>query len=386
MRYYTLLETRTGNVGDDYIFSACKNLLERYKGKYDYKVYHIKDQLEKNIDEINDSDAIILCGGPVYGSWKHTPFYPNYVKLTKNLGDIKIPIIPFGVGAFPSFDDLRGNKYFTNESIIALRFIHRNIKYSSVRDNITKKLVNDIDIPNVITTGCPTLFMSQKSKNDFKDRNNIENIAVSIAHGHFHDERFFIPSSHRLLDAVVKRAKDYKLIRPLRFIHKNINFYHNKNPIIRKNHSLLEAVAKRFEDCNLYCTLHGTGKGLGYDRIRKKVVEELGYEIIELNNLKKMDRTYNKIDLHIGFRVHAHIWFLSRHKPSFLIHEDGRGNGFSDTFQLKNDIDWLSSNFATKIINNVDKEIENGFQGFDNFNKQYLIYLNNMEEFMGGIP
>lgn len=382
MKYYILLETRTGNVGDDYILSACKNLLEHYKGRYNYEVYHIKDQLEKYIDEINDSDALILCGGPIYGSMEN-PFYPDYVKLTKNLEEIKIPIIPFGVGAFPSFDDLHGNKYFTDKSIVALRFIHRNIKYSSVRDNITKKLLNDLGLYNVITTGCPTLFMPHESRKKIGDI-NIKNIAVSVGHGHFHDKRLFVPN--RLSEATVKRVRDYKLIRPIRFIHKSINFDYNKNYVIKKNHSLLEAVAKRFGDCNLYCTLHGTGAGLGYDRIRKRVVEELGYEIIELKNLEEMDRRYNKIDLHIGFRVHAHIWFLSRHKPSFLIHEDGRGKAFSDTFQLKNDIDWLSSDFATKIINNADKEIENRFSGFNNFNKQYLTYLNNMEEFMGSIP
>lgn len=41
---------------------------------------------------------------------------------------------------------------------------------------------------------------------------------------------------------------------------------------------------------------------------------------------------YDNIDIHVGFRLHAHIWFLRTRKPSLLLGEDGRGMGHLYTF------------------------------------------------------
>jgi len=40
-----------------------------------------------------------------------------------------------------------------------------------------------------------------------------------------------------------------------------------------------------------------------------------------------MQRVYEDFDLHIGYRVHAHLYFLSRRIPSILLSEDVRGSG-----------------------------------------------------------
>ena len=39
---------------------------------------------------------------------------------------------------------------------------------------------------------------------------------------------------------------------------------------------------------------------------------------------------YNQVDLHIGYRVHAHIYMSSINKLSILISEDGRGKAQRD--------------------------------------------------------
>ena len=43
---------------------------------------------------------------------------------------------------------------------------------------------------------------------------------------------------------------------------------------------------------------------------------------------------YNDCDLHIGFRVHAHIYNLSMRNISILIEEDGRGAGVNEALGL----------------------------------------------------
>lgn len=42
---------------------------------------------------------------------------------------------------------------------------------------------------------------------------------------------------------------------------------------------------------------------------------------------------YKKIDLHIGFRLHGHLWFLRNRKPSILIAEDARSYSYLRTFK-----------------------------------------------------
>ena len=44
---------------------------------------------------------------------------------------------------------------------------------------------------------------------------------------------------------------------------------------------------------------------------------------------------YSNCDLHIGYRVHAHVFMTSIKKPSILIKEDGRGEGMSEVIEGK---------------------------------------------------
>ena len=46
-------------------------------------------------------------------------------------------------------------------------------------------------------------------------------------------------------------------------------------------------------------------------------------EVIDVSYDEKKIDMYLDFDLHIGYRVHAHIYFLSKSKPSILLHEDG---------------------------------------------------------------
>lgn len=45
--------------------------------------------------------------------------------------------------------------------------------------------------------------------------------------------------------------------------------------------------------------------------------------------------TYEECDIHIGYRVHAHIYNLSQRRRSILIQEDGRGSGVNQALGLR---------------------------------------------------
>lgn len=71
--------------------------------------------------------------------------------------------------------------------------------------------------------------------------------------------------------------------------------------------------------------------------VNVKLRRELEDMRIEIHNIAygcEGFRNYDECDLHIGYRVHAHIYNLSRRKRSILIEEDVRGAGVNHALGL----------------------------------------------------
>lgn len=60
------------------------------------------------------------------------------------------------------------------------------------------------------------------------------------------------------------------------------------------------------------------------------------YVIEDISGSKEGFKQYDECDLHIGFRVHAHIYNISMGNPSILINEDARGAGVNDALGIRN--------------------------------------------------
>lgn len=58
-----------------------------------------------------------------------------------------------------------------------------------------------------------------------------------------------------------------------------------------------------------------------------RAAEALGGRVLDLSGSVEKLRAYDRCDIHIGYRVHAHLYFSSLHRPSFLVAEDVRGLG-----------------------------------------------------------
>lgn len=143
-------------------------------------------------------------------------------------------------------------------------------------------------------------------------------------------------------------------------------------------------------------------------------VKKLKYEVIDMSGSAANACLYDAIDVHIGYRVHSHIYFLSSGKPSFLIPEDSRGWGILETIRtpsilwvpgilsavklqwkvlrvlrrifpinmrgtLYYNLQWClhrgMENVASEIFDVVRDEIERGFSGFrevDDIIKSYF--------------
>ncbi len=83
-----------------------------------------------------------------------------------------------------------------------------------------------------------------------------------------------------------------------------------------------------------------------------QTASELGYEVMDTSYGLENVSFYEECDLHVGYRVHGHIYFLAKRKPSFLIHEDGRGRGASEALGLPGIQGWertLAGRVAAKV-------------------------------------
>ena len=106
---------------------------------------------------------------------------------------------------------------------------------------------------------------------------------------------------------------------------------------IWQNTKLLKMTRKTFPDARIVMTFHrgiwpdkhtSLKSGTGYLimcflaklLVRKVEIRDVAYDLDRID-------FYKDFDYHLGYRVHAHLYFLSKRLPSLLINEDGRGVG-----------------------------------------------------------
>ena len=101
---------------------------------------------------------------------------------------------------------------------------------------------------------------------------------------------------------------------------------------------MLSMLANLFPDAKKICSFHrGVGATDSYtaqaderrNRKTETIAKDHGFEILDLAFSPDKLSVYDDCDLHVGYRVHGHLYFLSRRKPSLLLEEDGRGYSLS---------------------------------------------------------
>jgi hypothetical protein len=111
-----------------------------------------------------------------------------------------------------------------------------------------------------------------------------------------------------------------------------------------------------------------------YARLRERL-EAASYEAADLAaDLASMERLYGSAALHVGWRLHAHLFCLSRRQVSFLLEEDCRGRGASEALGVRGVRSWrvrsrlgLRRGLAHRpeavpeVLAFIEEELENGF-------------------------
>lgn len=294
--YFITLTGAKKNIGDFLITYRCERLLEKFQPDVELVKLPHWQQLDKYLDLINNSKGIIIFGGPGY----QKNMYPGVYKLTRNLDDIKVPIIPLGLGwkGIPGDFETLQNYRFNDTSLKLLTKMVQNKRQISCRDYYTAQALRNNGIEAVSMTGCPVWYNLSYIGEEMTQTSNIKKIVYTPA-----------------------QMKE--------FASQSID--------------IMKVLKELFPKAEIYCSFH---RGIGtkdeftpdWDventQVLAKKATELGLIAVDTAfDLSKID-FYEECDLHVGYRVHAHINFLSMRKPSLLIHEDGRGCGVSEALNI----------------------------------------------------
>ena len=280
------------NVGDYLIGSRARKLLREF---VDDDIVELDrfSPLDTHIPTINKSRAVILCGGPAYTK----NIFPKVYPLTDYIEQIKVPIIPFGLGwsgkPFGSPDDFR----FDDISKRIIDDIHKKADFTSCRDIITENILQSHGHDNILMTGCPVWYDLDSIGKELDTSLDYKRIV------------FTTPASRKL---------------------------------VKQNKKLMKVLRNTFPSAEIICSFHrgilpdkhtGIKRSIAYMRMTLDA-KKLGFKVVDTSfDLQKIG-FYKDLDLHVGYRVHAHLDFISRRKPSILINEDGRGQGMVESMNL----------------------------------------------------
>ena len=328
------------NTGDYLIADRAKKLFRKF---LDGNIVELNrfEPIGDHLEIINRSRALILCGGPAYTR----NIFDGIYSISNYIDKIRVPVIPFGLGwcgdPFPDYNSFR----FTDLSSQILKKIHSDIPLSSCRDVITAEILKTHGIHNVKMTGCPVWYDQDYIDKPLRKIEKIKSVVITT------------PAHQSLFLQTIE---------------------------------LINLVKSKFPEASLFLSFHRgilpglstpPRKGLAY------TIEALtgimrGYKIKDVSgDIKKID-FYKDCDLHIGYRVHAHLYFLSKRIPSLLINEDGRGFAFSKTLGFPE-----FNAYDKETIRNLSSTIDNGIETNFSFINKVLntidtFYHENMVSFL----
>lgn len=292
--YFIALTGAKKNLGDFLITERALRLLNYVAPEYDYILMPHWEKFS-DLSYVNNSKGIIILGGPGF----QENMFPGVYKLTDNLDDITVPIYTLGAGwkGFPG-DKVTEKLYnFTSSARKLLKKMNTTTAGMSCRDYQTLRVVNRAGYRNITMTGCPVWYdIPSIGIKDVKKQNSNKIVFTPAQELRFSDQ------SKNIMNLLKNKFADKEVI---------VSFHRGVGAVDDFT---------KVEDANNTQKLSDYALSLGFK------VEDVSFDLEKIN-------FYDNCDLHIGYRVHAHIYFLSKRLPSILLHEDGRGNGVTESLQ-----------------------------------------------------
>jgi hypothetical protein len=281
-----VLVTLTGayrNAGDHLIGARARALLSEFV-ETDIVNVDRRSIGDAEYELFNNARAVILCGGPAY----QKEMFPKVYNL--DLSRISTRVIPLGLGWKGSLNDTPETFKFAPAALEFIGEVHSRIQLSSVRDVVTEQVVRNTGASNVSMTGCPAWYDLAHLNGDYTHK-----------------------TSPKLIVFSMPAKPQPNVLETLAFISKK---YPHAQKVLALHHGWKPAQTKHGERMLRWHAQVAALAGLR------------GWKTMSIaDGLTKFEELYSAADLHIGYRVHAHLYSLSQQSASILVNEDSRGVG-----------------------------------------------------------
>jgi hypothetical protein len=232
-------------------------------------------------------------GGPAL----QADMYPKVYALCEHLDDISVPIISMGIGWHAARGRWEDTHHYplSHKTKSLLEKIEHSGYISSVRDYHTLNVLSTTyQYKNFIMTGCPALYSADYLHHPRTTENVIKKIGFSLG--------VSLKKSHSMfaqMQAAVLALREAFLGAEL-----VVAFHHKLEKQASPSNAQMR-FAKWLASVKInYTDISGSAQAL--------------------------TTFYESCDLHVGYRVHAHIFMSSISRPSVLLCEDGRGTALRD--------------------------------------------------------
>jgi hypothetical protein len=346
--YYVMLTGGKNNAGDFLIKYRAKNLLATLRPDRDVEdLDGWKALSAENLNRINRSKALILMGGPAL----QKRMRPRVYGLVEDLNEITVPIVTMGIGWYSPYgrwEDTH-NYPLNSLSVKLLERINSERYMSSVRDYHTLNVLASRGFNNFVMTGCPALY-----SHEYMDVPT----AISACPNKI---GFSLGVSLKFSRRMQQQMKSAVLCTRDRFPDSSLDvvFHHGIS--------------------NAYLQSDGVSRDLyKYQLDFADWLKSENISHVDISgDAEKLVTFYNQCDMHIGYRIHAHIFMSSISKPSLLLIEDGRGMALRDVLGGVNLKAYRKINVG--YVSTIMDKIGIGFDKMtpqDNFIRDYTNILN----------
>lgn len=280
------------NIGDFLIVDRATKLLEAVLGE---EVFVLPRwlPLDEHEDVVAQARAVVVGGGPGVLPEMYPRIYPLFSDPGR-LRELGVPLRLLGVGWFATRgDEAELRRFEWSAGSRALIEAMRGMLAISTRDAVTRRLLLAKGLSDVKMTGCPVFYDLDRLGEPYRRPTDVRTVVFTTPQSSRYAEQ-----SVQLLASVIERFPGARVVAAF---HRGITADEFTSP----------EEASRLTELAARC-------------------EELGAEVRDVSYDLARIAFYKEADVHIGYRVHAHLMFLSARKPSILLEEDGRGRGFAE--------------------------------------------------------
>ncbi len=316
-----LLSRPVINAGDFLFTEKSLEAMKRICPNAEITTGHIANEYTEKY--ANSFDSIVAAGGPLYDSRFLTADAFPILGFIKNLR----PQVYFLSNGWYGSDTLAENVYsykLDNVVLETLKLVETHGGGYSCRDDVTAMVLRNNGFRNVSMVGCTAWY-------------DYENINVTIPKYRGKIENILISDQGITKDA---NTWDWKF---------------------KSAERLIETVKHVFPSAKLIYTFNGGIDTKYSGKYNHRICELLDRAGIPYKDISGSSSGFNlceNADLHIGFRMHTHIYCMSKRIPSVLIGEDARGAGLNQTLGAPDILDYSFCEGKKKENDYLPKQLE----------------------------